>query len=340
MPEILTFVQALEASATQKHRHLLLGNGFSIACRPDIFLYGKLFERANFDDLPKARKVFDALGTNDFERVICALRDFIQISEIYTPNTSCERQTALFDADTLREVLVRTIASSHPERPSDITTSEYRHCKEFVTHFERIYTLNYDLLLYWTLMHDEIEPEIKCDDGFRKPENDYEAAYVTWEPENTRDQTIYYLHGALHIFDAGVEVQKYTWANTGIALIEQIRDALNRNYFPLFVAEGASKEKMQRIRHSDFLSKTYRSFQPIQGALFLYGHSLAENDDHILRLIGRGKTVQLFVSIFGDPGTVENKGIVQRAKKLPALRSLKHPLEVYFYSAESAHVWR
>jgi len=56
--EILTFEQALDNSANQRHRHLLLGNGFSIACRPDIFVYGRLLEKANFDSVPKRlRKV-------------------------------------------------------------------------------------------------------------------------------------------------------------------------------------------------------------------------------------------------------------------------------------------
>jgi hypothetical protein len=53
MAKILTFLEALKNSETAKHRHVLLGNGFSIACRPDIFVYGKLFERANFADIPR-----------------------------------------------------------------------------------------------------------------------------------------------------------------------------------------------------------------------------------------------------------------------------------------------
>ena len=141
---------------------------------------------------------------------------------------------------------------------------------------------------------------------------------------NIHGQNIYYLHGALHVFDAEVEIQKYTWVNTGVALIDQIRDALSRNFFPLFVAEGTGAEKMQRIKHSDFLSKAYRSFIPIQGALFLYGHSLSE----------------LYVSIYGDPETASNKTIIQKGQGLVAQRSGKRPLSVYFFDANSAQVWK
>jgi len=216
---------------------------------------------------------------------------------------------------------------------------EYQHCKQFLQHFERIFTLNYDLLLYWTLMQEDIIPNLRCDDGFRKPE-DKDAEYVTWEPENTYSQNIYYLHGALHIFDAGSEIQKYTWIDTGIPLMEQIRDALEKNYFPLFVAEGTSEEKLTRIKHSDYLSKAYRSFIPIKGALFIYGHSLSDNDNHILRLIEIGKISQLYVSIYGNPEDENNIKLIQKANALTTARHPRNPLEVFFYDAESAQVWR
>ncbi len=41
MPELITFADALAASEQGK-RHLLLGNGFSIALFPDRFRYGSL----------------------------------------------------------------------------------------------------------------------------------------------------------------------------------------------------------------------------------------------------------------------------------------------------------
>jgi hypothetical protein len=206
-----------------------------------------------------------------------------------------------------------------------------------LAHFNKIYTLNYDLLLYWTLMHDELEPEVPCDDGFRTPEEGAQE-YVTWEPGRYK-QNIYFLHGALHVFDAKVEVQKYTWVNTGIRLIEQIRNALDEGKYPIFVAEGESPQKFERIRHSDFLSKAYRSFQEISGALFVYGHSMADNDDHIIRLIGKGKLSELFVGIYGNPESAANLQIVRKAEYLETMRPRKRPLHVEYFDAASAAVW-
>lgn len=336
---LMTFEQALKDSEQCKKRHLLLGNGFSIACRPGIFVYKRLFEQADFKQLsPTARHAFDALNTQDFERVIKALRDARAIAASYAGTTPATLKCMDDDADGLRELLVQTIANSHPAWPGDIKDDEFRACKKFLANFNNTYTLNYDLLLYWTHMHTEEGEARNSDDGFRKPEDDYEAPYVVWEPNNSHKQNTWFLHGALHIFDARTEVQKYTWINTGTRLINQIREALQQNLFPIFVAEGTSKEKLERIRHNDYLSKGYRSFCEITGALFVYGHSLAENDEHFLKRIEKGKVSRLYVGIYGDPETEINKTIVRRARHMQDMRSQKN-LTVLFYDTATAKVW-
>lgn len=337
--KIHTFEEAIADSSKFSKRHALLGNGFSIACRPKIFVYGRLFEQADFSDLsPNAKAVFEALGTQDFERVIKALRDAHKIIKVYRGADKTLLETLKKDADGLRELLVETIAACHPEHPAEIFESEYEACRKFISHFNNIYTLNYDLLLYWAQMHTEAGKEPDSDDGFRKPEDDYEAPYVTWEPTNSHNQNMWFLHGALHLFDAGHEIQKYTWINTGIRLIEQIRDALSREYYPIFVSEGTSTEKMVRIKHNDYLAKAYRSFCEIQYCLFIYGHSLAKNDEHFLKRIEKGKLKKVYISIFGDPNTSANKEIIARAKAMQTARKVG-TLEVMLYSAESAKVW-
>jgi len=336
----MTFDQAIRESDRYTKRHVLLGNGFSIACRPNIFVYGRLFEQADFSELsPAARNACEALGTQDFEHVIHALRDASRLISLYSSAKGNVAELMRQDADGLKDVLVNTIASSHPEMPKDISEDEYAACRRFLSYFDTIYTLNYDLLLYWAQMHTEDGEDPNSDDGFRKPEYDLEANYVTWESHQSHDQNMWFLHGALHVFDAGNEVQKYTWINTGIRLIEQIRDALQRDYFPLFVAEGTSQEKQARIRHSDYLAKAYRSFSEIGGSLFVYGHSLASNDEHFLKRIEKGKIQHLFVGIYGDPESKDNKRIIQRANRMAVTRGNKRPLKISFYDSESAHVW-
>lgn len=339
----LSFAEAIEASAGYSKRHLLLGNGFSIACRPDIFRYDKLFGQADFSALPdSAKSVFSVLHTADFERVIKALRDSAALAAVYGV-TNAQADAMRSDADALKELLVQTIAQSHPALPGDIMNDEYAACQRFLANFSTTYTFNYDLLLYWTHMHRENRVDVQSDDGFRTSQSDIdtgiESEYVVWESGQSHDQNMWFLHGALHIFDSGTEIQKYTWNRTGVRLIEQIREALSRNFFPLFVAEGSSAEKLERVRHSDYLAKAYRSFQEIQQCLFIYGHSLAANDEHYLRLIEKGKLSHIFVGLYGDPASAANREIVQRANAMKLARTGKRELKVDFYDSKSAHVW-
>lgn len=340
-PSVLSYADVLEKASSP--RHLLLGNGFSIACRPDLFRYDKLFDRADFSALKRARDAFDRLSTTNFEAVIRALRSFALICDIYAPGDGKAKARASEDADALREVLVSAVADSHPDRPHNFESGEYLSCRDFIRGYKSINTLNYDLLLYWTLMQDKLgDDKIPCDDGFRKPADDLKASYVSWDPDNSKSQTVRYLHGALHLYDTGVEMKKFTWINTMVPLVDQIRDALKQEFYPVFVSEGTSEEKLERIRHNDYLCKMHRSFTELKGTVVVYGHSLDESDDHIFTdRIGRhGKTSQLFVSLYGDPDSPTNKTIIRRALALPGLRPARHPLEVLFFHAATASVWK
>jgi len=333
------FSRAMRPLADGKKPHLLLGNGFSRACRNDIFAYGALFDRADFKTCSEcARGAFEALSTSDFEIVMRALRHSAALLRIYSPNDTKTRTRLVDDAAALREVLVHAIADSHPAFPGEIPRASYRRCRSFLAQFKDVYTLNYDLLLYWAIMQEEIEPALRFDDGFRTPDEG-DAEYVTWEVEKTDSQNVFYLHGGLHVFDAGYEIQKYTWVNTGVRLIDQVRAALGEGLYPLFVAEGESKGKLERIKHSDFLGRAYRSFAKIGGTLVVFGHSFAQNDDHILRRIAVGKISSLLVGIHGDPENAANKKLMRRARALAADRPPQKALNVGFFDARTADVW-
>lgn len=339
MPDVISFEEAVGQAVGKKHA--LLGNGFSRACRNDIFAYGKLFERADFSKLtPSAKDAFEILDTTDFEIVMEALKGASKLVKLYAEEHADLAEQFEQDANGLREVLVSAIADSHPERPGDINAVQYKACKTFLANFGDIYSINYDLLLYWALMQDEIEPEVPHDDGFRQPEEGPQA-WVTWD-SSAHDQNVHYLHGALLIYEAGPEIQKYTWCNTQLALIDQIRAALEAEKYPLFVAEGTSSQKMARIIRSSFLGRAYRSFENIGGSLYAYGLSMAENDTHILRAIARSKVEKLFVSVFGDPDDEANRAMIERASRLPEERKAanrRKTLDVVFYDAATAKVW-
>jgi Domain of unknown function (DUF4917) len=115
------------------------------------------------------------------------------------------------------------------------------------------------------------------------------------------------------------------------------------NKFPLFVAEGKSHQKLSKIKHSAYLYHSYKSFsaqmEQRNDALFIFGHSLADNDQHILKKVARGRIAQLYVGLYGDPGSDPNKTIMDVARGFSRLRSEKAALDVAFYDAASARVW-
>lgn len=359
MPEnnilsLLTFEQAIADSEQFSKRHLLLGNGFSIACREDIFHYGSLYDQADFSRTPEVEAVFTALVTKDFEAVIHTLESAATILPAYVDDGGATPTKMLEHAAILKEILVQTIAGNHPHIPSDIPDAKFWACRRFLSHFlsgEKagcVFTLNYDLLLYWTLMHEDLPSEdpieLTKNDGFGNDEDEPDVDYVVWQGEtNAHSANVMFLHGALHLFDSGKDLLKYTWIRKGLPLIDQVRAALAGSKFPLFVAEGTSAQKKDKIRHNAYLYQGLKQLanNVTQGkhCWFIFGHSLAANDDHILTRIGRGRFKKLYVGIYGDPLEDWNKTIIARARWLAGLRHERWPLDVVFYDAESAQVW-
>lgn len=336
---IHSFEDCLKRAGARKH--ILLGNGFSIALKPDIFSYGSLYSKADFTTVPHAAEVFKALATQDFEAVIRLLVDMAKVLKCYK-NTSPGLVAQIEkDAAAIKTILAEAIARNHPDRPYDIENEQYAACRSFLSHFGHIYTLNYDVLLYWALMHDEVdELQIQCDDGFRHPEGNEEAPYVSWQEGDAA--TVHYLHGALHIFDAGHEMTKYTWSKTDIPIVEQVRSALDEEKYPLFVAEGHSHDKLDKIMHSAHLHKALRSFSNISGSLFIFGHSFDDNDDHVLSKIPEGRITDLFVGLFGDPKSDSNRRIITKANSFSDFRAesgKRNKLDVHFYDVATATVW-
>jgi hypothetical protein len=338
-----SFEQATQGAHGAKR--LLLGNGFSIAWNRDIFAYGSLYDRANFSAVSaSAKDAFDVLGTRDFEVVMRRMRESAALLELFDAGQSKLATQLRTDADGLRDLLVQTIADNHPARPGDVTPEQYAACRAFLSPFETVYTLNYDLLLYWTIMQDaEGLPPAPMNDGFDHDEDEPDAPWVTWDSQaSSRTQKIFYVHGALHVYDAGHAVQKYTWSRSGEALIDQIRAALTDRKFPLFVAEDSATNKMEKILHQGYLHKAVRSLESQNGALFTFGFAFGDSDRHVLRAIAKSTIREMWVGLYGQPTSPDNEAIKAAARALQDERSQFHPranLRVEFFDSSTARVW-
>lgn len=48
------------------------------------------------------------------------------------------------------------------------------------------------------------------------------------------------------------EIEKFSWRATGTPLIDQARNALKQNKYPLFASEGDHNKKFSRIMHNTY----------------------------------------------------------------------------------------
>ena len=192
---------------------------------------------------------------------------------------------------------------------------------------------------------DGIEPiDLSRNDGFGNDEDEPDADYVVWRGEaGARQACFHYLHGALHLFDAGKSLQKYTWIRKQERLIDQVRDAMEQGKFPLFVAEGTSDKKKEKIAHNSYLYQVGKTLVANANVgthcFFLHGHSLADSDQHVFRRLARGRFAKLYIGLHGEPNSEANEIIVKKARAMQGERIDRWPLEVEFYSSESASVW-
>jgi hypothetical protein len=183
-------------------------------------------------------------------------------------------------------------------------------------------------------------------DGNAGSEVYYPDGYVVWPTMQSSSADIYFLHGALHIFDAGEEIRKFCWSRTGIKLKKQILDALDHGMFPLFVSEGDAHSKLKKILHNGYLLKGLRSLAQVNGALVVYGVSFKKNDQHIIDAIVNSPISHLYISIFGDPNSNSNMEMlnnlsimVEKRNHLISSKKRKNSLQIHYYDAASAKIW-
>ncbi len=317
---------------TTPEKHLMLGNGFSIALFPAIFSYTSLASRVQS---PQIANLFNQLNTKDFEYIMRILNDALKVVNIYSPNSQPANQMQI-DLDELRTTLIDAISQLHPEILLHIDKEHYEKCHKFLEHFNdgNKYTFNYDLLLYWAYMKfwsDDKYTVLKHDDGFRGD------GTLTWDINQTKHQNVYYLHGAMHLFNKNGIIRKFSWTRNETPISVQVRTSINRGIYPMFISEGTKDHKRLRIQNSTYLKHAFDSLDKINDNLFIFGHSLDNSDDHVFNSItSNSKLKNIFISIYGDITSADNRRIVNKVKIWEGNNSNKH---YYFYDVVSADMW-
>jgi hypothetical protein len=334
----MSFDQVL-AESEDKVRHLLLGNGFSIAA-DETFSYSSLFEVAFAEGASHLKKVFARLETTDFEVVSRRLGQALEVAECYEGGEALAERIR-HDLKQLRERLIRGLTVIHPATRRVVDKKAYEAVGKFLRHFRGrsrpelagdLYTTNYDLLLYWAVL--DARAHLAPNDGFGNGE-------LTWRPD-VDEQCVFFLHGALHLDeDENRVTTKMKYVDS--SLIEQISEKVAKGKLPLFVSEGTSAQKIDRIQRSPYLSYALERFEKAcyvgDAHLFVFGHSLGDEDQHIVDAIREGDVARVCISARNvDRVRVRYSELEAGWRESRRARKAK-PVEIVVFPADQAKVW-
>lgn len=318
MPEILRFDAALKKIGNESCS-ILLGNGFSATyCG-----YRTLLEKSGLAANAPCRILFDRLDTPNFERVVRALEDAAIVERAY--GREAEAEKLLADAEVVRRALITAIQAAHPTHLDKIK-GVIPSCLEFLNPFSRVFTTNYDLLLYWVMIKSQ-----QFGDGFyfAKEENGFRGPFF----EDNRCN-VYNIHGGLHLFlrKDGETEKRLAGADGGLEAIAQTIE--NDDRFPIYVAEGTTESKQDRIASIAYLKLCFERLKESKGCFFVYGSAADDNDAHIYNALFASKISHLYFCIYDPNELATLDGRLAKYQK-----SNRSKVQYTFVDSKSAGVW-
>jgi hypothetical protein len=309
---------------------ILLGNGASIAVSRS-FGYRSLLAHAQRRSLlaNDVTSLFQFFDTSDFELVLRLVWQASNVNRSLRIPDDRTHQAYL----NVRECLIQAVRDVHPEYEP---VSGHLPCMyQFLKGFDTVISLNYDLLVYWTMTYglnvqdghqfkDCFLGSGLFDDSWRR----FRELY--FERTNT---LVFYPHGSLALCRNNVE-QEFKLHRAGEGLLEAILQAWRSERFvPLFVSEGTMQQKVSSIQNSYYLSTVYREVLTSQRlTLTLYGWGIGEHDRHLLKRM-RGAGIQrVAVSVLGGDQVYCNYAY-------QVIQDDVGPVIVDFFDSESPGCW-
>ncbi|MCK0166967.1 DUF4917 family protein [Jannaschia sp. S6380] len=324
MPDVVSFQDAIKATEGDD-KALLIGNGFSA----QYFNYTNLLAETQLKDDSPIKALFDQLGTVDFEAVIRALEDASVVERAYGNADHADQLVG--DAQIVREALVAAVNATHPAHREDLDF-QYESAAAFLKHFSKgqVFTLNYDLLLYWVNLEKSL-----LTDGFGLGSYVEDGRFKGPFKEGAYCRT-FNLHGGLHLFQDEIG-EVYKALNYGDGVIANItHEIADKGRLPLYVAEGSSKSKLRKINSVEYLRHCYRTLQETTGSVFVFGHSADSNDAHVYHAIFGSKAKHVYFGVFqpSNDKVASLDAELARYKKLGG-----DDVNYTFFDSETAHVW-
>ena len=340
MIHLSDFREILEATAPAASRGLLLGNGFSIGACP-AFSTAALAEGVQRRLLansthPHVAEHF-ASSQGPVENRIAQLQHCPHCVTYLV-----HLRQALIDA------ILETSPTGHSELPFSLCCGF-----SFLAQAGQVFTLNYDLLLYWLVLHrlncsictqshsdaifgDGFAKSYTGTDGFRR------CRWRNYFPAEYRP--IYFIHGAMHLIaENGSATKLVVPSGDGASPFPPtLSELVQKRRFkgllpPLFIAEATPSAKMGQIEQNEYLRTAIRCFSSMPGHMIAHGVGFNEQDEHLWQRIEQNDCLKsLNVGIYGGLTEEWNQRLIER---VGAIASRHGHLTLRFYQSQSAPVW-
>lgn len=320
---------------SEKYQHsILLGNGASIAI-DGCFSYKSLLKTSK--DIKLISKnidmIFKYLETEDFEYVLSLLWHTYHINTALEIKESVSYRTY----QELRNALIGTVRHNHAN--FGIIKPFITPIYNFLKRFSKIVSLNYDLIIYWSILEGNNElgnwfKDCFVSGSFADNWSDFSKPY------NAKGASIlFYPHGNLVLSTDIYGNETKINVTDGISLLDRIlKEWESGTTIPLFVSEGSSEQKLRAIKRSHYLSTLYDSVLPTVGpTLVVYGWSMAEMDFHILKQLAKARLTDIAVSVYRDRPKVEIYKDISRMEQQLNRAGIKADID--FFDSCSENCW-
>lgn len=143
--ELMTWVEVQNELQDIENKNLLLGNGFSISYKADDFNQKSIIEEIDF--------LKNSTAVSDIEECIAKTQELVSEGSTYTVPGEIIKK---WIKSTIHKAFIEKLFAKMP--PTVRAKNDYKEntlvpYKNFLAIFNRIFTLNYDPLLYWMSLH-------------------------------------------------------------------------------------------------------------------------------------------------------------------------------------------
>lgn len=313
---------------------LLLGNGASVAI-DGSFSYESLKKHAIDEGYftEQVQALFDEFNTEDFELILRIVWHAYHVNGAL--KIEDDQTKKAYEA--VRDTLINSVRSIHCLRSS--ASQYFENIYNFAKNFNTIFSLNYDLTLYWIIMHgNDIHDGHIFKDCFNgKCFDDDWSKFRDPICSQKKCTLCFYPHGNLVFARDKIENELKISADDEELLDSILSKWEKGSHIPLFVSEGTSEQKIKSIQSSYYLNTVYREvLTDINESLVIYGWGLGEHDLHIINKICLRDTRKFAVSVFPDGN---EEAFCNRVFQIIKDACSNEKVEIEFFCTTSEGCW-